>query len=386
MPIVEIKGVGEAEFPDDMPIEDIRAFLRNKFYRDAVGGGDILEPLPQTAEAYEPSLAEKIGQGVSDFLHDKGVISNRYGAQQVGGTLSALAELVPGVGDAVAGDEFGRAAFKGDKLGMAMSGLGVIPVAGDAAKKVVGDIIEAIPMHKVKEVTSYNDMFDFTPEQVAQQLRSSKPENVVNGVYIEPTSFGEKRFNPDGSVEIVKGDEVLRRIEPQDADMAYKNKIMENESEKPEVKAAQEKRRAEFDAERVRQQAQEVETYKMQHTAPTREDNPSGEDLTDAFGGDIYSGKALQYFGTGSAFDGEAIRIIQGMKGKPNKDITIYRSVPKSVKSINPSDWVTTTRDYARQHMEGEKGWHILSKKVKAKDIATDGNSIHEFGYDPVNQ
>ena len=35
--------------------------------------------------------------------------------------------------------------------------------------------------------------------------------------------------------------------------------------------------------------------------------------------------------------------------------------------------------------MEGEKGWHILSKKVRAKDIATDGNSIHEFGYDPVN-
>jgi hypothetical protein len=71
------------------------------------------------------------------------------------------------------------------------------------------------------------------------------------------------------------------------------------------------------------------------------------------------------------------------MRGNPEKEITIYRAVPKDVKSINPSDWVATTKEYAKDHMAGEKGWHILSKKVKAKDIATDGNSIHEFGYDP---
>tara|TARA_R110002049_G_scaffold74462_1_gene192024 strand:- start:3984 stop:5123 length:1140 start_codon:yes stop_codon:yes gene_type:complete len=241
-------------------------------------------------------------------------------------------------------------------------------------------------MGEVKQVTSYNDMFDFTPEQMAQQLRSSKPDNVIDGVYIEQTKFGEKRFNPDGSVEIVKGGEVLRRIEPQDADMAYKNKIMKNEGEKPEVKAAQEKRRAEFDAERIKQQAQEAESYKMQHTAPTREENPSGDDLTDTFGSDIYTGNALQYFGTGSSYDQKAINIIQGMKGKPERPVTIYRAVPKDIKDINASDWVTTTREYAKDHMEGEKDWHILSKKVKAKDIATDGNSIHEFGYDPADK
>ena len=73
------------------------------------------------------------------------------------------------------------------------------------------------------------------------------------------------------------------------------------------------------------------------------------------------------------------------MKGNPEKSVTIYRAVPKSVKEINATDWVTTTKEYAQDHMEGEEGWHILSKKVKAKDIATDGNSIHEFGYDPAN-
>ena len=386
MPTVNIKGIGNASFPDDMPINDIRSFLRKKYTKRAIDGqSDILQPVENIAAPYEKSLVEKMGSGISDVLTDTGIISNRYGANQIGENIASIGEFLPGIGDAAAGDEFGRAVAEGDKMGMAMAGLGAIPIAGDLAKKGIKTLKHKLPMHEVKQITSYNDMFEFSPEQLSQQLRSTKPDNVVNGVYIEQTKFGEKRFNPDGSVEIVKGGEVLRRIEPQDADMAYKNKIMKNESEKPEVQAIQEKRRADFDAERARQQAQDAESYKMQHTAPTREDNPSGDNLTDTFGEDIYSGKALQYFGTGSSYDNKAINIIQGMKGKPGKAITIYRAAPKEVKEINATDWVTTTKEYAREHMEGERGWHILSKKVKAKDIATDGNSIHEFGYDPVN-
>jgi hypothetical protein len=381
MPKVNIKGVGVAQFPYDMPINDIRSFLRNKYSQGVISGqSDALQPVENVAAPYNPSLVDNIGSGIASGLTSTGLVSDNYGAQRIGKNIASIGELLPGVGDATAGDDFGRALSKGDQFGMAMAGLGVIPVAGDLAKKA----IKSLPMNEIKKVTSYNDMFDFTPEQMAQQLRSSKPTNVIDGVYIEQTKFGEKRFNPDGSVDIVKGGEVLRRIEPQDADMTYKNKIMKNEGEKPEVKAAQEKRRADFDAERIRQQAQDADSYKMQHTAPTREDNPSGDDLTDTFGSDIYTGNALQYFGTGSSYDNKAIRVIQGMKGKPEKAVTIYRAVPKSVKSINPSDWVTTTKEYAQDHMEGEEGWHILSKKIKAKDIATDGNSIHEFGYDPV--
>ena len=500
MPIVDIKGVGKAQFPDGMSVDDIRAFLQRKYAQQAISGqSDILSPQPDTVAPYNPSLVDKIGGGIANTLTKSGLISDNYRAQQIGKNLSSIGEFLPGVGDATAGDEFGRAAAKGDKLGMGLSALGVIPVAGDLAKKgikalkphqvsptskewsdfdiddlhreafgvaepdvkrlkpselnikwtddienveyeiknsgktrkgwakdidlsepidviledgiykiddghhrytaakILGkdlpvdlrindqpfvglakratergeevhpDIMKAavdrgfkptkqsLPMGEVRQVTSYNDMFDFTPEQMAQQLRSSKPENVIDGVYIEQTTFGEKRFNPDGSVEIVKGGKVLRKIEPQDADMAYKNKIMKNEGEKPEVKAAQEKRRAEFDAERIKQQAQEAESYKMQHTAPTREDNPSGDDLTDTFGSDIYTGNALRYFGTGASYDNKAIRIIQGMKGKPEKAVTIYRAVPKSVKSINSSDWVTTTKEYAQAHGPGCK-------------------------------
>ena len=102
------------------------------------------------------------------------------------------------------------------------------------------------------------------------------------------------------------------------------------------------------------------------------------------YGEDIYSPNALRYYGTNSSYDGKAINIIKAMKGNPDKEITIYRAVPKSITEINNSDWITTTKEYAQDHMKGEKGWHVISKKVKAKDIASDGNSIHEFGYDPV--
>jgi hypothetical protein len=123
--------------------------------------------------------------------------------------------------------------------------------------------------------------------------------------------------------------------------------------------------------------------YKMQHQAPDRSHAPSGDDLTNSFGSDIYSHNALRYFGEGRDYDAKAIGIIKAMKNKPHQSITIYRAVPKEVKKINPKDWIATTREYAKEHMEGEKGWHILSKKVKAKHVANDGNSIHEFGYDP---
>lgn len=62
MPIVDVKGVGKAKFPDDMPINDIRAFLQNKFAQRAIDGqSDILAPVENIAAPYSPTLVEKIG-------------------------------------------------------------------------------------------------------------------------------------------------------------------------------------------------------------------------------------------------------------------------------------------------------------------------------------
>jgi hypothetical protein len=52
---------------------------------------------------------------------------------------------------------------------------------------------------------------------------------------------------------------------------------------------------------------------------------------------------------------------------------------------INIGDWVTISRSYAKLHGESnlKNVYKIVQKKVRAKDIYTDGDSINEWGYDP---
>ena len=53
---------------------------------------------------------------------------------------------------------------------------------------------------------------------------------------------------------------------------------------------------------------------------------------------------------------------------------------------INPGDWVTLSKRYAHEHgranLRGK--YKIISKKVFARDVYTDGNSLEEWGYEPT--
>ncbi len=140
MPIVNVLGVtNPINFPNDMDEQYILEVLRKKFNADmiskATGGiSDALQPVGDTIAPFKPTLSERLGAGIADTLKDTGIISDNFGAQRIGRNVSALAEFLPGIGDATAGDEFGKAVAQGDKFGMAMAGLGVIPIAGDALK------------------------------------------------------------------------------------------------------------------------------------------------------------------------------------------------------------------------------------------------------------
>ena len=135
-----------------------------------------------------------------------------------------------------------------------------------------------------------------------------------------------------------------------------------------------------------------VDEYAMSHRPPM---SNSGAPLHDVTGGgdyypdDVYSGNAVQYYGTGNdAMDHQTISFVQQMRGKPNATVTIYRAVPHTAtkeEQINPGDWVTVNRAYAKDHGERSLrgGYKIIAKEVKAKDIFTNGDSIHEWGYDP---
>lgn len=53
--------------------------------------------------------------------------------------------------------------------------------------------------------------------------------------------------------------------------------------------------------------------------------------------------------------------------------------------TINNGDWVTTTLQYAKSHGKTQLNnkYKVISKVVPASTLYTDGNSIHEFGYNP---
>lgn len=129
--------------------------------------------------------------------------------------------------------------------------------------------------------------------------------------------------------------------------------------------------------------------YRGQHQAPTKDNGSPLHDLTNTYPDDIYGPNGAQYyghFGGNHPMDRESVRKIQMFRGKPRQAVQIYRAVPKGVKDIHPGDWVTINKNYARDHGEGwlEGNYDIISKVVSAKDLYTDGNSIHEWGYDPA--
>jgi len=67
MPRVKVKGVANPmDFPDDMDIEDIKAFLQKRFANMATSGESTvnLDHRKDTAQAYEPTMQEKFSQGV----------------------------------------------------------------------------------------------------------------------------------------------------------------------------------------------------------------------------------------------------------------------------------------------------------------------------------
>ena len=133
----------------------------------------------------------------------------------------------------------------------------------------------------------------------------------------------------------------------------------------------------------------EPEEYRGQHKAPNRTDEISAslDALGDVYPSDIYSSKALQYYGTGDDYmDRQSIDILQGLADDPDAKVTIHRAIPVDAnEEINAGDWVTVNYDYAEMHGESALNgdYVIVSEEVPASDVFTNADSIHEQGYDP---
>jgi len=124
------------------------------------------------------------------------------------------------------------------------------------------------------------------------------------------------------------------------------------------------------------------------HTPSGPEDGAPLYDLTEngIYPEDVYSYNGLRYYGTGEdALDSAAFSLIREAEARPYMGVTIYRAVEKDGEGIRPGDWVTTSRRYAKEHGEGALGgnYKIVSKRVRARDIYTSGDSWLEWGYHP---
>lgn len=114
------------------------------------------------------------------------------------------------------------------------------------------------------------------------------------------------------------------------------------------------------------------------------------DDLTGAFGEDIYGKNALQYFGSGMPEERTTLKILQSLRGKPDELVSIFRGVPDGVNSINPGDWVTLDKNVAQMYAdptaygEAAKGvGKVIEMKVPARTITSWPDSLLEFGYYP---
>jgi hypothetical protein len=132
--------------------------------------------------------------------------------------------------------------------------------------------------------------------------------------------------------------------------------------------------------------------YRGAHTAPYKTEDATtapGYELNRTFPDDVYGPNGYRYYGHGGDaenMDKETMAIMQQAKGNPDYPITVYRAVPKEFvdEDIYTGDWITPNINYAKEHgRRFDNGYHIIEKTVPAKYIWNDGNSIHEFGYDP---
>jgi hypothetical protein len=68
---------------------------------------------------------------------------------------------------------------------------------------------------------------------------------------------------------------------------------------------------------------------------------------------------------------------------RPTTMLRIYRALPKSYTTFREGDWVTLSREYAQEHLEGPldgKG-HIIVAEVPADTLRFAGDDLMEWGY-----
>ena len=77
----------------------------------------------------------------------------------------------------------------------------------------------------------------------------------------------------------------------------------------------------------------------------------------------------------------ESMAQLRAAKGNPDKVLTIYRGGP--VGEMNKGDWVTLSKQYAKDHAESQdpETYKVWDSKVKASDLRWSMDDLADFGY-----
>ncbi|MGN6406629.1 hypothetical protein [Sinomonas sp.] len=83
--------------------------------------------------------------------------------------------------------------------------------------------------------------------------------------------------------------------------------------------------------------------------------------------------------------DAETMRQLRHLREFPAGRVRIYRALPPGLGQINTGDWVTLSKDYARQHAMRDDNaahdWPIVYADVPAQTVYSDGKDLDEYGY-----
>lgn len=133
--------------------------------------------------------------------------------------------------------------------------------------------------------------------------------------------------------------------------------------------------------------SEQFDHYRGRHRVS--EDDPTMDRADEMFPG-LYERPDLYRGGYRGQVQRDSVSAISAARGRPDHVVTVYRAVPGHVGTVNPGDWVSTSFSYAHGHgvsnlsgPQGDRPFRVLSMKVPAGELHTEGNSIHEWAWHP---
>ena len=245
-------------------------------------------------------------------------------------------------------------------------GIDVLGEGGETnALKVLEDALETLlDTFDINAYNAVNRPAEYTQNQIdALRMVTGLSEKEIVDKYFKGRTFAKK----------VGEDEVRFR----EGDREYLDAVESGDMEKAKEMVMEAANNAGY----INDQS-----YRLSHKAPTAKYGTPMTSITEMFPEDIFGPNGAFYYGNGDRYESQkAIDIIRRVQGNPDRLVKVYRAVRKDIKegSVRNGDWVTISRDYAKEH--GYRNWgkyNIIEQEVPAKFLYNDGNSIFEFGYD----